>query len=66
MAVLESHAFETSTANEIFARFAGRDDQCPDDLLDFVYGQILALAIDRYRKMDVQEAMQRVSISHEI
>lgn len=67
-AVLEYLGFQPQTAKEIFDRYAGRPypTQCPDSLLDYAHGQIAILRSDRYREMDIQEAMARVGLTEQI
>jgi hypothetical protein len=67
-AVLEYLGFETSTASQVFERYANRPDpdQCPDDLLDYAYGQIAVLRTGPYRDMDIQEAMTQVGLTQQI
>lgn len=66
--MLEYLGFETSTANQIFERYSGRPDpdQCPDDLLDYAHGHIGILRTDRYREMDIHEAMAQVGLTQQI
>ncbi|RHZ72928.1 hypothetical protein CDV55_106144 [Aspergillus turcosus] len=67
-AVLEYLGFETSTAREIFQRYANRPDpdHCPDDLLDYACGHIAVLKTASYIDMDIQEVMTRVGLTPQI
>lgn len=67
-AVLEYLGFKTSVASEIFQRYAGRPDPqyCPDDLLDYAFGQISVLKTPSYRTMDIREAMDRAGLNLQI
>ncbi|OQD70069.1 hypothetical protein PENDEC_c027G03858 [Penicillium decumbens] len=66
--VLEYLGFQTFTARQIFERYANRPDpdNCPDDLLDYAYGQIGVLQTPRYCDMDIQEAMAQVGLTRQI
>ena len=68
VAVLEYLGFETSTAKEIFERYATRPEpnQCPDELIDYAHSHILTLCHKRYREMDVQEATKRIGLKPQI
>lgn len=67
-AVLEYLGFETSTANQIFERYAHRHDpeNCPDDLMGYACGQIAALRTSRYQGLDVKEAMSQVGLQQQV
>jgi hypothetical protein len=64
-AVLEYLGFKTSMASQIFQRYANRPDPelCPDDLLDYAFGQISVLKTDAYRAMDIKEAMNYAGLN---
>lgn len=62
---LELIGFTKFTAKEIFERYRGRPDpdQCPDNLMDYVYAHICQL--HRYDHMQDKEAMTAIGLNAE-
>lgn len=64
-AALEYIGLQPAAAQEIFNRWQSRPDpdQCPDELLDYVFGHILQLKQTSWQGYSDAEALQRLGIA---
>lgn len=65
VAALEFIGFNTQTATEIFVRFTTRPypEKCPDDYLDYVFGNTSRLTVNPYRHYPPRQAMTLLGLT---